>query len=37
MIYCGLLGGTVEKLIEQDGALPETCVRQFGHDLVEGT
>ncbi|XP_067934855.1 serine/threonine-protein kinase ULK4-like [Watersipora subatra] len=29
-------GGTLEKLLEQDGALPETCVRQFGQDLVEG-
>mgnify|MGYP001794035443 CR=1 FL=1 len=30
------LGGTLEKLIEQDGPLPESCVRQFGCDLVEG-
>lgn len=29
-------GGTLEKLILQDGALPESCVRDFGKDLVEG-
>ncbi|KAF6031687.1 ULK4 [Bugula neritina] len=29
-------GGTLECLIEQDGALPETCVKLFGQDLVEG-
>jgi len=31
-----VLGGTLECLIEQDGALPETCVKLFGQDLVEG-
>lgn len=36
-IYFHVTGGTLEKLIEQDGALPESCVREFGKYLVEGT
>jgi len=30
------IGGTVETLVEQDGALPESCVRQFGKDMALG-
>lgn len=30
------IGGSLEFILQQDGCLPEDCVRSFGLDLVRG-